>query len=264
MAARRRFRLAWIVAGAVFAVASLGWASVNALSLLAFDRQTFQEEFDARITATVMHLDIDNDGGAVRIIGTDDDEIRVDGKTVRGLSKPTHDERVVGDTLEVDADCTSITGLCSVDYVVEVPRHLEVRARASGGGIRIFGMTGSIDAESSGGGVHVEGGSGDLRLRSSGGGVSAVESESTTVDAQSSGGGVRLEFVDEPQSVIASSSGGGVTVVVPRTNTTYRIDASSSGGGTNVDQGTRNDNSLRSITVHSSGGSVNVRYPTSP
>jgi Toastrack DUF4097 len=262
-ASNRNFRTLWVVLGSIFVIASVGWGAVQAGSLLAFDRERFRMAFTALEGSTITMVDIDNDAGSVRVIGSDDAEgVTVDGKIIRGFTRPKHDERVAGGTVELDARCdASLSGLCSLDYVVSVPRDVTVKVRASGGGIRVFGVDGPLDLSSSGGGVHVERATGDLTLRSSGGGVTATQLESARVDAQASGGGVRLEFDDEPRSVTASSSGGGVTVVVPRTDADYRIDASSSDGGFDTEV-TRNDNSNRSITVHSSGGGVTVRYPT--
>ena len=259
----RTVRYAWIAFGAVFVVAALFWGLVQAVSLLAFDRQRFEQSFDVAIAGTITKIDVDNGAGSVRLVGTDADSIQIDGKVVRGINEPSHTERVVGETLEIDASCSTLGNFCSVDYVVQVPRDVDVKVRASGGGVRVFGIHGALDIGSSGGGLHIEGATGDLHLRSSGGGITATELESAHADASSSGGGVRLEFVDEPTAVNASSSGGSVTVVVPRTDADYRVDASSSGGGVDTEV-TRNDNSERAITVHSSGGGVTVRYPPGP
>jgi hypothetical protein len=201
-----------------------------------------------------------SDAGSARIVGADRDDIVVDAKITYGLQKPGNEVRVEGDTLVVDSSCSAWSNTwCDVDYTVQVPRDVTVVARASGGGLRIEGLDGPVDASSSGGGVRVTDTGGDLRLSSSGGGVRGEGLRSPVVDADSSGGGVRLTFVEAPRTVRADSSGGGVTVEVPGPFA-YNIDADSSGGGVDV-SGVRHDpTSERSITVDSSGGGVTVRY----
>ena len=263
MARSTGMRRTWIGAGAVMAVASLGWGTFQATSLLAFEREKFRTTFSSTEVAAVRAIDIDNAVGSVDLIGSDRNDVAIDGKVIRGLSEPKHTERLNGDTLEIDASCLNLSSFCSVDYDIQVPRGVSVRVRAAGGGVRVANVSGAQDLDSSGGGVRVEGAVGDLRLRSSGGGITAIGLQSSTADADSSGGGVRLEFIDAPQTVKASSSGGGVTVVIPDTNVSYNVDASSRGGG--VSRDVRSDpESSRTISVHSSGGGVTVQYPNSP
>jgi hypothetical protein len=254
-------KVAWIAAGALCAFASLGWGTYNAVSLLAFDRYKFHESFTTAEAAAIDRIDVDASAGAVDIIGADADaRVMVEGEVVRGLSRPTHSERINGTTLEIKSDCRAAGTYCSVNYTIEVPRDVAVHVRASGGGVRSFGIDGAQDIVSSGGGVHVEGARAALTLGSSGGAVTATGIESDTVEASSSGGGVRLEFERSPTTVDASSSGGGVTIQVPDNQVSYQVDVGSSGGGARTDIRTDPD-SPRRIVAHSSGGGVTVRYP---
>jgi putative adhesin len=262
---RRRvpFRKAWILAGSIFVLASVGWGTFQIVNALAYDKKQFRESFGVTTTSAVRSLDIDNAAGSVKVIASDRNDIVIDGEVLRSLAKPTHHERVNGDVLEIGATCNSLGGFCSVDYDIQVPRDVDVRVRASGGGVRVSNVTGDLDLRSSGGGVRVEGATGTLFLRSSGGGITAIGLQSTVVDASSSGGGVGLEFLEEPVNVSATSSGGGVTVVIPNTRATYNIKASSSAGS--VSRDVRSDpESSRRIHVSSSGGGVTLRYPESP
>jgi hypothetical protein len=254
-------KIAWIAAGGLFAFASLGWGTYNAVSLLAFDKYTFHESFTTAEFAAVDTIDVDNPAGSVQVVGTDSASgVVIEGDVLRGLSNPTHSERVDGSTLEVRGSCRAATTFCSVNYTLRVPRHVDLQIRSSGGGVRTFGIDGAQDIDSSGGSVHLEGARAALKLDSSGGGVTATGIESDTVEASSSGGGVRLEFERSPTRVDASSSGGGVTVEVPDNPVTYQVDVGSSGGGTRTDIRTDPDSTHR-IAAHSSGGGVTVRYP---
>jgi hypothetical protein len=254
-------KIAWITAGALFAFASLGWGTYNAVSLLAYDRYKFHETFTTTEAAAIEKIQVDNPAGSVHVIGTDSKgSIVIDGDVLRGLSKPTHSEQIKGSTLEVESSCHAASSFCNVDYTLRVPRDIALHIRASGGGVRTFGIDGVQDIASSGGGVNVEGASSTLKLDSSGGGVTATGIVSSIVEASSSGGGVRLEFERSPTHVQVSSSGGGVTVQVPDNAVPYRVDIGSTGGGTRTDVRTDPD-STRRIVAHSSGGGVTVRYP---
>ena len=100
---------------------------------------------------------------------------------------------------------------------------------------------------------------GPLRLFSSGGGITVIGGRSAEVVAESSHAGVSVDFTTAPTRVEAESSAGDVTVILPRDEALYAVDASSSGDDPTVD--VRIDpTSNRSIRVHSSSGKVVVRY----
>jgi hypothetical protein len=253
-------RRLWIVFGSVFAVAALAYFTFTAVGLVAFARTSTHDVFAGDTARTVTRIDLRSDAGSARVIGSDRDDIVVDAKVTYGLQKPGNETRIEGDTLVVDSSCSAWSNTwCNVDYTIYVPRGVSVLARASGGGLRIEGIDGPVDASSSGGGLRLSDTGGNLRLASSGGGVRGERLRSRVVDADSSGGGVRLTFDEPPLTVHADSSGGGVTVEVPGPFP-YNVDADSSGGGVDV-SGVRHDpTSERSISVDSSGGGVTVRY----
>jgi Putative adhesin len=249
-------RLAWLVPGSLFAVATLGWGTINLVDLSAHERHHEQQEF----TAPIRTLDIDNDKGHVEIIGTDASTVTVDASVSEGLRSGSHSEQLDGDRLVIRATCPIMFSTwCGVDYTVRVPAATAVVSHSSGGGIEVTGMTGDVTLTSSGGGVHVVGGGTTLTLDSSGGGVHGERLTAKVVTATSSGGGVHLSFAEPPQTVKADSSGGGVTVEVPDVPGAYHVEASSSGGGVHTDVRT-DPNSPNAIDAHSSGGGVTVRY----
>lgn len=114
-----------------------------------------------------------------------------------------------------------------------------LRLRSSGGSITVVGSGPVLDLSSSGGSVNVEAARArDVKARSSGGSVrvrSTVVPD--TVDARSSGGSVTVELPDGPTAyrVDATSSGGSARTQV-RTDPTSsrRITAHSSGGSVTV------------------------------
>ncbi|HVL06543.1 MAG TPA: DUF4097 family beta strand repeat-containing protein [Acidimicrobiales bacterium] len=114
-----------------------------------------------------------------------------------------------------------------------------LRLRSSGGGITVVASGPVLDLSSSGGSVSVEAAKArEIKARSSGGSVrirSAVVPD--TVDARSSGGSVTVEVPDGPTAyrVDASSSGGSTRTEVRADPTSARrITADSSGGSVTV------------------------------
>jgi hypothetical protein len=253
-------RALWIVFGSIFAVVTLAYGTYTAVGLVAFARTSTHVVFDAEEIRDVTRIDVRSDAGSTRIVGSDRDDIVVDARITYGLQKPDDDTRIEGDTLVVDSSCPALSNTwCNLDYTIYVPRQVAVQARASGGGLRIEGVDGPVDASSSGGGLRVADTGGNLRLDSSGGGVRGERLRSPVVDADSSGGGVRLSFVEAPTTVHADSSGGGITIEVPRP-LAFNIDADSSGGGVDVSEVRHDPTSERTISADSSGGGVTIRY----
>lgn len=271
-------RRLWLVVGGAVAALLLGYGALTAIELLTTTTRT--EQLTLPALDGVRRLRLDSAGGSVTVIGDDRGAGAISG-TVRlrgGLTKPTHDERVEGDTLVLTSRCggpVSIT--CDATYQLSIPRGMDVVADSSGGGFRGVDLggdlsisssgggitlerpSGVVELDSSGGGITIDGGTAVVSAESSGGGIRLRDSASATVSLASSGGGVTAEFAEAPTSVRASSSGGGVTVELPDGVDAYRVDARSSGGSQQVR--VRTDPAAeRTIVVSSSGGDVDVRY----
>ena len=67
---RTSHRSAWIIGGSVFAVLAMAYGVVAVVDLLSFGRSRFERTFTEEFTT----LEIDSDGGSVRIEGTADRE----------------------------------------------------------------------------------------------------------------------------------------------------------------------------------------------
>jgi hypothetical protein len=249
-------RLAWLVPGSLFAVATLGWGTITLVDLSAHERHHEQQEF----TVPIHTLELDTEKGEVRIVGTDTSTVSVDATVSEGLRSGGHSAHVEGDRLVIRSTCPIMFSTwCGVDYTIKVPADTAIVTHSSGGGVAVSGVTGDMTLTSSGGGLHVTGGGGTLTLDSSGGGVAGEGLTAGVVTASSSGGGVHLSFAAPPHAVKADSSGGGVSIEVPDTPGAYQVHASSSGGGVHTDVRT-DPTSPNVIDASSSGGGVSVRY----
>jgi DUF4097 and DUF4098 domain-containing protein YvlB len=117
---------------------------------------------------------------------------------------------------------------CSGEFVINVPRNLELaKVATSGGGVSVNGISGRVEAESGGGKIHLDdiGGAvtaetggdsidigtvnGDLHLET-GGGKIYISSAKGKVDATTGGGNITL--VSSAQDAILEAGGGNIDV----------------------------------------------------
>jgi Putative adhesin len=245
-----------IIVGSVLAAITIAYGTLTAVSFMAHGKERVPLAFPAGIT----NIEVDLSSGDAIITGGSGDTIAGTRFIDRGLASPRFKERVDGQTLRLSASCPWLAGAnCKVSYVLTVPSNIEINGSSSGGDIRTVGITSVRKLSSSGGDIDVRGSAGSLDLSSSGGDVRVLASRSADVTADSSGGDVTTEFVDVPTTVKVSSSGGNVTVILPRGETSYAVDASSSGGDTRIDVRT-DPASTHRIKATSSGGDVSIIY----
>ena len=152
----RPSRTAWLLGGSLFSVAAIGFGTLNLVDLVAHAQSHVHREF----AGTVRTLDVDTDGGTIRIEGTDGATATIDANVSQGLRRGHHDEQLQGDRLVVRATCPGfLSQWCGVDYTIRVPRDVAVVATSSDSSIVVTGIDGDVELHSSDGGVTA----GDLR-----------------------------------------------------------------------------------------------------
>src|SRR5690606_19187834 len=103
--------------------ATLAYGVLSFVGLLSWAHKDLQFVFDEPV-ATV---DIDNDGGSVRVVAGAGGEIVVDADVTYGLRDADVEANVEGDRLLVHASCpTVVFGVCDVDVTVRVPSDVAV------------------------------------------------------------------------------------------------------------------------------------------
>lgn len=276
MPATRSQRLAWLLPGSVLAVLAVGYGTLGAVGLTAFERQTVRQVVIEPVTG--LEVDVD---GATRVLGEERADVLVESRLTRGLTTPDHRVEVVDGRLEVEGDCRVLSfGWCEVRTTVRVPADLPVTVRGSGstrvegvrgavdvvsggGGVTLTDLDGPVDASTGGGGVTATDLGGPLDLRTGGGGIEGRNLRSATVVVRSRGGGIDLLFVAEPTRVDVETGGGGIRVEVPDGPAAYAVDARTGGGG--VETSVRTDpSSDRTIRARSGGGGITISSSGAP
>src|SRR5690606_31656719 len=120
-------------------------------------------------------------------------------------AKPTMDERWDGESLRVTGGCQAWPWFapCGVDYTLEVPQGVSVRATTSTGDVMVRNLTGELSLTTSTGDIRVTGAANPLRLRTSTGDIVAQDLTSITVDAETSTGDIRVHLDRAPLTVSA-------------------------------------------------------------
>ena len=211
--------------------------------------------------------------GSVDVRSHDGDEVRVEAEA-RGrraelvrfvLEQSGNDVRF---EVRVEGWLTGLFGSLDVRARLWVPRHYSLVLRASGGDVRIDGITGElglktsggdatvtrtvgpIDLASSGGNLEIVHVDGDVRVKTSGGNIALrdifgdvsarssggeleIDGVDGAVDLRTSGGSTSVVFLGDPEGEI-KGSGGSIDVFV-RDDARCELDAKSGGGGIEVD-----------------------------
>ncbi len=254
----RRARRAWKIGGALAAVVALGFGVVQTVTALAHEEHTELKTFDA---SAVRLIDIDNDAGKVRLLGSSDgrDTIKVTTHVSDGFRPTRHHERLDGDRLVLDTGCPIFSNFCGVTYTVETPDDVDVRVHGELG-THVENIAGAVDIDADQGSVELADIRGSLRVSTDQGGVHAIGLRSSEVEARSDQGGVFLRFVEPPRRVEARSDQGDVEVVLPTGDESYQVDADTDQGSVTRDINSGPDGD-GAISAHSDQGDVILRYP---
>ena len=237
---------------------SLRTWTIAALALTgAWSARAADKHFEKKLPASAGEtLTIATDVGAVKVVGTSENEVSVVAD-MRGRERDLN-------SFEITAERTS-TGVevkgraprhdswfgrsfdMDVQFTVRVPHRYNVsmntsggdidvnsvqgsvRGETSGGAIRIGGIDGTVDLTTSGGDVRAERLTGPVHLESSGGEI-VIAGASGDVDAGTSGGNVRISDVEG--RVRAETSGGDIIIRVRMGN--QGVYAETSGGNIEI------------------------------
>jgi len=133
-------------------------------------------------------------------------------------------------------------------------RGKKVFGKTSGGDIIVRDLLADIYLRTSGGDIEVEGIAGDATLKTSGGDI-RIDSIDGYGDISTSGGNIFVEY--SGGDIVLNTSGGDVEVK----KVIGEIDATTSGGDVWVKKYSREDGSLSTVELESSGGNITLYLP---
>ncbi|MGV9309054.1 MULTISPECIES: DUF4097 family beta strand repeat-containing protein [unclassified Nonomuraea] len=194
------------------------------------------------VTDKVSGVRIEGDAGNVVVTESDREGIHVSETLMWRNTKPTATHTVRGDTLVLTFSCPPAVGIisCDVDYEVEVPRGLKIKAMVDSGDVTLRALSGEVEATSDSGTIEAS----DLTAK--------------RVTAESDSGDLNLAFTAQPDRVKTTTDSGTTEVRVPQGP--YKVMAKTGSGDKKVNTET-DASATRVIDMRSDSGDVEVVTP---
>lgn len=248
MSTERRYGIAISVA---LILGGVYWA----LTGLTEDTKTSKASYPVSGTS----LTIATSSADLEVRSGDVPEITVDRRFERNVFGSDPKDKYEDGKLEIrDTSCGFLSFGCDTEYVITVPRELKVTIDSSSGDLKVSGLNGAT-LKSTSGSIEAHQMGGNLSLSSSSGDLEADGLTATTVTSESSSGSSELVFMEAPLSVDVQSSSGDVTVLLPDSDVSYKVDTDTSSGDENAS--VKSDpSSTRTIKAETSSGDVTVEY----
>ncbi|MGI5270003.1 DUF4097 family beta strand repeat-containing protein [Nonomuraea sp. CA-218870] len=196
-----------------------------------------QDTVSYEVTEKVTKLEVRNGSGDTLITETGGGSVKVD-ETLRWRGeKPRTEHTVNGDTLLITFECPRTWSDCGVDYEIEIPKGLQVKAETGSGDVTLRSL------------------SGPLAFNAGSGAVDAAGLTSKTVAGEVGSGDIELEYAAAPDGVRLETGSGGITLRLPDEGYDVRTEVGS--GDTTVS--VRDDRGApRKIVISAGSGDVSV------
>jgi hypothetical protein len=186
-----------------------------------------------RVTTVV----IDGGASSITVTGSGRGTVLVSQQASYSKTAPATSRRVAGTTLTLSYSCKAQL-VCGVEYDVQVPRGVAVRASTRAGAITLTSLGGDVSAQT------------DAGL------ITANDLSSATAELKSSAGGIIAAFSAAPGSVSASTNIGAISITVPRA-ASYQIHTRTFVGSSTVTVH-KDPASAHVITASSDLGSITI------
>jgi hypothetical protein len=190
-----------------------------------------------QISVPVSTVIVTSHAGSVAVTGGSGPAISVTEQVTYSRTRPVTSRAVSGQTLTVSYTCPAEI-VCSVSYVLRVPRTVAVQATAEAGSIRLAGLAGSVTAKA------------DVGL------ISATGLTGASVSLITSVGAINAAFAAAPATLQATARVGAITLRVPGT-ASYQVSADAHIGKAAVSV-PRSASSAHAITATTDVGAIVV------
>ncbi|MFE3449177.1 DUF4097 family beta strand repeat-containing protein [Nonomuraea sp. NPDC059194] len=188
------------------------------------------------VSDKVAVLDVKSGAGDIVVTETDRTGVKVTEKRHWKDHPPEVTHEVSGDTLALFYDCKDYDG-CWVDYTIEIPKGLKVKADAGSGDVSLRSLTGEIEAKAGSGEIDANGLKGKRVL------------------AETGSGSIELKFAGQPDNVEVEAGSGDATLYLP--SGPYDVTTDTGSGDAQV-KVTDDANAPRKVLVTTGSGDVRV------
>jgi len=263
-------------AGVLVAVALLASIASGQQTRVYHDGDSWTEEVTGSLSAA-RNLHIRVDFGSVRVQGSSQHDITYVIRTRSYGSDEKQARREFeaykinasahGDTALIEGDWQGHRhNLCSGEFVINVPRNLDLaKIETSGGGVTVNGIAGRVEAESGGGKIQLDDIGGTVTAQTGG---DSIEIGTVNGDLRLETGGGRINIANAKGKVNATTGGGNIVLISGAQGATLEagggnIDVKKCGGKLKVSTGGGNielGDVSGPVEIETGGGSIRLGW----
>lgn len=175
----------------------------------------------------------------------------------RGTKPPRYTETWEGQTLRISYECELRD--CSIDYSLDLPEAVEVKAKTTSGDVEVTAMAGPLDVETTSGDVRLTGVKGAITVNATSGDVTGRDLACPRASITATSGDVDLDFAAAPQEIRRRGTSGDTTILVPSDRQPYAVQVDTTSGDQTI-KVDRSEAATRKIDVESTSGDVRIDY----
>jgi len=249
-----RGRRVALLLGVPVALAVIGWTGLTAVAYAG------QASYPVRLAVPVhgSTVNLSAGDGDVRVTLAPGSQLLLTGTAHYSIIRSTVTWHNTPSGVIVTPRCHFVAGNCSFDFHAVVPEGKRALISTGSGNVKLANLSGPVSAGTGSGDVSGNAVSGaNAVFKTGSGNISVAGVASTKVIASSGSGDVTLTFTEVPAQVRVSTGSGNVSLVLPRGNTLYRVNANAESGDRVVTVPTSSA-SQHVITVSAGSGNITI------
>jgi hypothetical protein len=243
-----------LLLGLPVALAVIGWTGLTAVAYAG------QASYPVRLAVPVHGSMVSLSGGAadVRVTQAPGSQLLLTGTAHYSIIRSTVTWHNTRSGVIVTPRCHFVAGNCSFDFHAVVPAGKRALISTGSGNVTLTDVSGPVSAGTGSGDVSGNAVSGaNVAFKTGSGNISVAGLAGAKVTASSGSGDITLTFTEVPAHVRVSTGSGNVSLVLPRGNTLYQVNAATDSGGRVVTVPTSSA-SQHVITVSAGSGNISI------
>ena len=240
--------------GLPVALAVIGWTGLTAVAYAG------QASYPVRLAVPVHGSMVSLSAGAadVRVTQAPGSQLLLTGTARYSIIRSTVTWHNTRSGVVVTPRCHFVAGNCSFDFHAVVPGGKRALISTGSGNVTLTDVSDPVTADTGSGDVSGNAVSGaNVVLKTGSGNISVAGLVGAKLTANAGSGDISLTFTEVPAHVRVSTGSGNVSLVLPRGNTLYQVNAVTDSGGRLVTVPTSSA-SRHVITVSAGSGNISI------
>jgi hypothetical protein len=249
-----RGRRVALLLGVPVALAVIGWTGLTAVAYAG--QASYPVRLAVPVHGSTVNLSVGD--GDVRVTQAPSSQLLLTGTAHYSIIRSTVTWHNTRSGVIVTPRCHFIAGNCSFDFHAVVPEGKRALISTGSGNVKLVNLSGPVSAGTGSGDVSGNAVSGaNVAFKTGSGNISVARLASAKVTANSGSGDITLTFTEVPAHVRVSTGSGNVSLVLPRGNTLYQVNANADSGSRVVTVPTSSA-SQHVITVSAGSGNITI------